>query len=91
MKSTLFALKHHPQNMSIIARPFITPKREFWQTDEMPQNARSALFAKIKHSVNVNFKSLTCDPLVCRMNHLRLNLSNQMEEFSGIQLCHRNK
>ena len=35
--------------------------------------------------VHINLESLPCDPLICTMNHPRLIVSNQMEEFSTIQ------
>ena len=33
----------------------------------------------------MNFEILTCDPLICTMNHHRLISSNQMEELISIQ------
>ena len=35
--------------------------------------------------VDLNLKILTCDPLIITMNHPRLSVSNQMEEFISIQ------
>ena len=38
----------------------------------------------IKHSsgtvVHLNLEISTCDPLICRMNHPRINVSNPMKE-----------
>ena len=51
--------------------------------DEMPQ------FAKIKQSsgteVHLLLEISSCDPLIWTMNHPRLIISNQVEEFISIQ------
>ena len=34
---------------------------------------------------SLNLEILTCDPLICTINHPRFNVLNQMEEFISIQ------
>ena len=58
--------------------------------DEMRQNA--AFHKSLQNSkqslgteVHLNLKSLTCDSLICTMDHPRLTVSNQWEEFISIR------
>ena len=39
--------------------------------------------------VHLNLKSLTCDPLICTMNHPSLIVSSYMEEFISLQKVKR--
>ena len=48
----------------------------------------STLSAKIQSSgtkVHLHLGIISCDPLICIMNHFRSILSNQMEEFICIK------
>ena len=36
--------------------------------------------------VHLSWEILTCDPLICTMNHPRLIVSNQIEEFISISI-----
>ena len=40
-------------------------------------------------TARINLDILTCDPLICTLNHHRFIISSQMEKFIGIQRINR--
>ena len=56
-----------------------------WFKSHMVGNPEDRFSRVTAHLKVINLKSLTCDPLKSTRDHHRLIISNQMEEFIGIQ------
>ena len=59
---------------------------EIPQNVEFHQGLRYLLIWKsYGNKVNLDLEILTCDPLICTMNHLKFIVLNQIEDYNSIQ------